>query len=255
MITWLEAILLGVIQGITEWLPISSSGHLVIAQQFLEIEAGVFYDAILHFATSIVVIFMFKTEVMQILKALIKLDFKSEYGRWALFIIIATIPVVFVGLFFEDSISLMFSSIRVVGYALIATGAFLIVAERINKERELTSKNTLAMGFAQALAIIPGISRSGWTIGTGLLYGIEKEKAARFSFLLAIPALIGAGVFQLARGAAQVQAVEILPMLLGTIVTMFVAYLALKFLLRVVISRKLWVFSIYCFIVGVLILL
>ena len=255
MITWLEAVFLGILQGITEWLPISSSGHLVIAQQLFNIEAGVFFDAILHFATALVVIFMFRTEVSKILKALYKLDFKSEYGKWALFIILATIPVVVVGLFFEELITVMFESVRVVGYALIATGLFLLLAERVKEQRELNYKNTFVMGLAQALAIIPGISRSGWTIGTGLLYGIEKEKVARFSFLLAVPALIGAGLFQLAKNSAQVQSAEILPIILGAIATMFTAYLALKFLLKVVVSRKLWVFSIYCFVIGGLLLI
>ena len=255
MITWLEAILLGIIQGITEWVPISSSGHLVIAQQLLGIDAGVFFDAILHFATAIVVIFMFRREVLQILRALLKLDFKSEYGKWALFIIIATIPVVLAGVFLEEVISLMFSSIKVVGSALLATGIFLFIAERVNKNRKLNFKSTLAMGLAQAFAIIPGISRSGWTIGTGLLYGIDKEKAAKFSFLLAVPALIGAGIFQLAKNAVQVQIAEVGPMIIGTVVTMFVAYLTLRFLLKLIIQRKLWVFGIYCLVVGALLLI
>ncbi len=255
MITLLQAIFLGVIQGFTEWLPISSSGHLVLAQQLLGIDAGVFFDAILHFATAFVVIFMFKKEVLQILKALAKLDFKSEPGKWGLFIILATIPVILVGIFFEKAITSMFSNLKLVAYSFIATGAFLFIAERVNKNRELNFKNTFAMGLAQAFSIIPAISRSGWTIGTGLLFGVDKEKAARFSFLLAIPALLGAGLFQLARNAAQVQAAEIMPIILGVAVTIFVSYLALKFLLKIVISRKLWIFAIYCLAIGVLLLI
>ena len=187
MLTLFQAVILGLIQGITEWLPVSSSGHLVIFQHLFGLQIPVFFDVLLHVGTLAVVFVVFWRDILEIIKAILKLDFKSEYGRLFIFILLGSIPTALIGLIFHEILVSFFSNLLVVAIGLIITGTLLFFCERKLGKKELTEKDSLLIGLVQGLAIIPGISRSGSTIGTGLLLGIDRDKVTRFSFLLSIP--------------------------------------------------------------------
>jgi len=249
MLTFLQAVILGIVQGITEWLPISSSGHLVIFQQFFGLDVPVFFDILLHVGILGVVFVFFRKDILKLIKAIIHRDFQSEYGRLFIFIFFGSIPTAIIGLVFHKLLISFFSNILVVGIALIATGTFLFFCERREDKKELTIQESLLIGLAQGLAIIPGISRSGSTIGIGLLRGINRDKLVRFSFLLSVPAIFGAGLFE-SRNIVFSQ-IEWFPFLSGMIVSGIVGYFSLKFLIRFIKERKLKWFSYYCWIVGI----
>ncbi len=247
MVSYLEAIVLGIVQGITEWLPVSSSGHLVMVQEIFNIKASLLFDIMLHVATAIVVLFYMRYEVIQMFKALIKLDFSSTYGKWIVYLTAGTIITGLIGYFGYDYFSALFSNLRVVSLALIVTGLFLLIIERFEQDGELKIKHSLLAGLAQGAAIIPGISRSGATVGSMLLTGANRKDAAHFSFLLAVPAILGAAVFE----SRKLTALSFgLPEFVGMFVAMVVGYLSLKLLFKLILGRKLWVFGIYCLIVG-----
>jgi undecaprenyl-diphosphatase len=248
----LQAVLLGIVQGITEWLPISSSGHLAIVQDLLKIEVPVLFDILLHVGTLLAVLLVFRKDIINILKAVAKLDFKSEDGKLAVLIVIATIPTAIIGFFFKKLFESSFSSLSIVGAALIATGCFLFICERWPGKKELGTKEAVLMGIAQGMRI-PGLSRSGTTIGTGLLAGVDKEKVAKFSFLISIPEIIGAAILDFKK--ADISSVGILPYIVGFAVAAIVGYLAILFLLDVIRKQKLHWFAIYCWILGAIIVL
>lgn len=249
MLTILQAVILGLVQGITEWLPVSSSGHLVIVQQFFGLQVPVFFDVLLHLGTLAVICIVFWKDIVGLIKAALRRDFKSEYGRLFVFILLGSIPTALIGIIFHELLVSFFSNLLVVGIALIATGTLLFFCERRGGNEELTHKDSLLIGLAQGLAIIPGISRSGSTIGTGLLRGIDRDKLIRFSFLLSIPAVIGAALFE-ARNVAW-SGIDWLPVLVGVVVSAIVGYCSLKLLLKFIKEQRLRWFSYYCWAVGV----
>jgi len=251
MVSVIQAVFLGVLQGLTEWLPVSSSGHLVIAQQFFSIEVPIFFDIALHIGTSLVVIWFMRKEVLAMLKAAIKLDFTSKYGRWLSFLILGSAITGFIGYFGHDFFANLFTQVRYVAYALFATGLFLLVIEKFEKQKPLKLKHSVLMGLAQGLAIIPGVSRSGATVGSALIAGVNREEAARFSFLLSVPAILGAAVFEFSSGVAISLT---LPLLVGTLVAMVVGYLSLKLFLNIVLNKKLWMFGVYCIVLSMVLL-
>jgi len=252
MVSFLEAIILGIVQGITEWLPVSSSGHLVMVQELFNIKASLLFDILLHVATAIVVLFYMRYEVVQMFKALIKLDFSSTYGKWLIYLALGTVITGLIGYFGYDYFSALFSNLRAVSIALMITGIFLLVIERFEKDGSLNLKHSLFAGLAQALAIVPGISRSGSTVGSMLLTGANRRDAAHFSFLLAVPAILGAAVFESRKlGAVSIS----LPEIVGVVVAMIVGYLSLKLFFKIILKKKLWIFGIYCLIVGGLLFL
>jgi undecaprenyl-diphosphatase len=251
MVSVIQAVFLGVLQGLTEWLPVSSSGHLVIAQQFFSIEVPIFFDIMLHVGTATVVVWFMRREVLAMFKALLKFDFKSKYGRWLTFLIAGSVVTGLIGYFGHDIFASMFTQVRYVAYALLVTGLFLLVIEKFERQKPLEIKHSVLMGLAQGLAIVPGISRSGATVGSALLAGVNREEAAKFSFLLSVPAILGAAVFEFSSGVA----ISITtPLLIGTLVAMVVGYLSLKLFLSIVLNKKLWLFGIYCLIVSGLLL-
>lgn len=252
MLTLIQAIILGIIQGITEWLPVSSSGHLVIFQQLFGLELPVFFNVLLHLGTLTVIITVFWEDIIKIVKALIRRDFNSEYGKLLIFIIIGSIPTAFIGLIFHDILVSLFSNLLAVGTTLISTGTLLFFCERRENKKDLTAKNSLLIGLAQGLAIIPGVSRSGATIGTGLLRGIDRDKLTRFSFLLFIPAVIGAGILE-ARNVIWSD-FQWLSAIIGVIVSGIVGYFSLKLLMKFVKEKKLKFFSWYCWALGMLVI-
>ncbi|MBN2566858.1 undecaprenyl-diphosphate phosphatase [Candidatus Woesearchaeota archaeon] len=246
----IEAIVLGVVQGITEWLPVSSSGHLVLVQQLFGIDVPVVFDLLLHVATLLVLLVVFRKDILAILTAIVKGDFRSDEGRLAILIAVATIPIVLVGLLFKDAIEGLFSSVSAVGFALLFTAGLLFVSEMRPGKKALDWKSSLIVGCAQAVAVVPGISRSGATISAGLLLGIEKEKAARFSFLIFIPAVVGAMVLELGEIASA--QLDPMPVAAGMIAAFAVGYISLRWLLRLVVRRRFHHFSYYCAALGLI---
>ena len=267
----IEAIILGIIQGLTEFLPVSSSGHLVLFQQLFGLrEAELFFDVCVHLGTLVAVIAVFHREIQNIIAALLRLVSSSGEKetimrqiesdpelKMALLIIIGSIPTAFLGLIFHRIADQLFSSSFFTGLALMVTGLLLWLTRRTKADNKKTGiegfsiTKAVIIGTVQGLAIIPGISRSGSTISIGLLLGIDRETAARYSFLLSIPAIVGAGVLNLKDGLSQTDPVIRLA-LLGTAAAALVGYAALKVLLRLVKTGHLYVFAPYCWLVGII---
>jgi len=266
-----EAILLGTIQGLTEFLPVSSSGHLVLFQHLFGLkEAELFFDVCVHLGTLLAVIVVFRQEIKNIILALTRLLSSSTSKKialqkiesdpdlkMALLIVIGSIPTAVLGFLFRGIADWLFSSAFIAGLMLMLTGLLLWItrwaATRVDRPGtdRLTPKNALIIGVVQGLAIIPGISRSGSTISIGLLLGINRETAARYSFLLSIPAIIGAGLLSLKGGFSQTDlAIQI--SMLGAGTAALVGYGALKSLLHVVKKGHLHLFAPYCWLVGIL---
>jgi undecaprenyl-diphosphatase len=252
MVSLLEAVVLGVVQGVTEWLPVSSSGHLVIFQQLFNLKASIAFDVMLHLATLVVIFLVFWKEIASVTKAFLRRDFSSPEGRMALFIIAGSIPTGIIGFLFYGFFESLFTNLTAVGAALIVTGFILLASRFTVKPRGLGYRKSVLVGIAQGIALIPGISRSGITISTGLLSGVKREEAVRYSFLLFIPAVIGAALYQ-APGAVMNEA--LLPLIAGMIAAIIVGFVSLKALIRLVLKKRFWMFSIYCWIVGVLVIL
>ncbi len=266
-----EAIILGIIQGLTEFLPVSSSGHLVLFQQLFGLkEAELFFDVCVHLGTLLAVMVVFRQEIKNIILALMRLIFSTGSKKtilqkiesdpdlkMALLIVIGSIPTAALGFLFRGIADRLFASTFIVGLMLMVTGLLLWLtrwaATRVEQPDadRLTPKNAFIIGVVQGVAIIPGISRSGSTISIGLLLGISREMAARYSFLLSIPAIIGAGLLTLKEGLYQTDlAIQI--SLLGAVAAALVGYAALKSLLHVVKKGRLHLFAPYCWMTGIL---
>lgn len=237
----IEAIILAVIQGITEWLPVSSSGHLAILEHFFGIQENIAYDVLLHFATLIVILFVFRKRIIEYIKT----------PKYWLFIIIGTIPIAIVGFLIEPYIQAIFNSMLTVGIMLLITATFLHFADKVNKKIPLNTKKSFIVGLFQALAIMPGVSRSGSTISGAKFLGISKKEAVEFSFILAIPAILGATILKLTEIKAGINT----NMIIGSIITIIISYFALNLLIKVVQKNKLKYFSYYCLIVGLLLII
>jgi len=249
--TLVEAIISGAVQGITEFLPVSSSGHLVLLHRYFDLsEPGIFFDICLHVGTLAAVLLYFSREILSIIR--------ERKTFWVLCIAVGTIPAVVAAFFFEGMISSFFMDPKKVAFMLIVTGLVLFAgqfglwAERSEK-RDLTVLDSLLIGIAQAFALLPGISRSGATISTGLVRGMKAETAFSFSFLLAIPAIIGAvlykGMKKIAEGAALVD--DPVNYIAGMITAFVVGLMCLPLLLKVVRTKRLYIFGIYCLVLGI----
>lgn len=203
MTLW-EAIVLGFVQGATEFLPVSSSGHLVVSQELLDVEIpGILFEVAVHLATLLSILLVYRQRVTDLVVGCAR----GEADSWGYLglLVIATIPAAVLGLFFEDAISAFFDDPAVVGFAFLATGTFLFSARRAlarNPQDGPTLRTALIMGVAQAFALVPGISRSGSTVVAGLWGGVAGREAAAFSFLMAIPAILGAAVLKLPEAQA-----------------------------------------------------
>ena len=251
--TLVDAIILGLIQGITEFLPISSSGHLVIAQSLLGLKLpGNIIEVVTHLGTLFSVIIVFRKDINIYI-----FDFKNPLTKkYILCLFIGTIPALIIGLSAKSFILLFFESIKMVSFSLIFTGVILFLSrKRNNKKSKINYKNSLLIGISQALAIIPGISRSGITISTGLLLGMNAKDAARFSFLLAIPAISGAGLITAIDMLDQPVLISFNIMFAALASSFVVGYLSLKWFLRILENGKLHFFGFYCIAIGLIILL
>ena len=265
----IQAIIIGLVQGLTEFLPVSSSAHLIFAQQALGVaDVGLAFDVLLHVGTLVAVIVYFFNDIVNMIKgfllSLVDLkdgNFMGElkkdpYKKLAWLTILATIPIGIVGVLFNDIVESMFQGLTVPAFLLLITGCLLYVSQRMNSGRidvrNITLKEALIMGCGQALAILPGLSRSGTTIAAGLFAGLDKEFAAKFSFILSIPAILGAAVFQLKDLSGG--SVEIGACIAGFVVAAISGYLAISFLLKIVREKSLDIFAYYCWIVGIIVL-
>lgn len=265
----IQAIVLGIIQGLTEFLPVSSSGHLVLSQHLFGLEEPeLFFDISVHVGTLVAVVIFFRKEIQSIVVSLAHFNallFKREVSlgdawkdadvKLALLIIIGSVPTAIIGLLLHKVTDHLFSSVFLVGCALIVTGLFLWATRWIREGEDIpdfTIKNALVIGVVQGMAIVPGISRSGSTIVAGLFLGLPREIAARYSFLLSIPAIVGAEILSLRD--ASVHALDGVT-ILGTITAGIVGYCALKLLVYIVKMGQMHLFSPYCWLVGIIALI
>jgi len=249
MVTLIEAIILALIQGLTEWLPVSSSGHLVIAQNFLGLNPPLIFDVMLHFGTLIVVVLTFRKDIQEIFKALVKRNFNSEEGKLALYIIVGSIPIAVIGVTFYSFIKSLFSNLMAAGLAILITGCVLFISEKRLGTKKMSTLDSLIVGLAQGIAIIPGISRSGLTISTGLLRKIDKTTAFRYSFFLSVPAILGATIIEVKD--LTLGTIDLLPIIVGVVVSMLVGYASLKLLQKIVMMERFHLFAYYCWAVGI----
>ena len=264
-----QAIIIGLVQGLTEFLPVSSSAHLIFAQQALGVsEVGLAFDVLMHVGTLVAVIVYFFNDIVNMIKGFLLslVDLKNgnfigeikkdPYKKLAWLTILATIPVGVVGVLFNDVIESMFKGLTIPAFLLLITGCLLYASQRMNSGRidvrNISLKEAIIMGCGQALAILPGLSRSGTTIAAGLFAGLDKEFAAKFSFILSIPAILGAAVFQLKDLSGG--SIEIGACIAGFVVAIISGYLAISVLLKIVREKSLDIFSYYCWIVGIIVL-
>ena len=253
--TYLEAILLGIVQGLTEFLPISSSGHLEIVKFFTNTEIGtkesLLFTIVLHLATALSTMVVFRKTIFEILKSLFQWTINDEF-LFAIKIIISMIPAVFVGFFFESAIELLFNkNILLVGICLVVTGFLLFWADKKRKgENKISFFYALIIGVSQAIAILPGISRSGATIAVSLVLGIKREKAAQFSFLMVIPLIFGSILKKIQVDDTPLQIENFNRYIIGFITAFVVGLFACKWMTRIVAKSQFFYFYLYCFLAG-----
>jgi len=252
----LQAALLGLVQGLTEFLPVSSSGHLAIAQHFLPgfEQPGLLFDVLLHAATTLAVIIYFRTDIANLLTCYFRQDDTARQNRKTLWmIVLASVPTAVIGFSGKDFFEGLFENLPVIGTMLLITAALLTIAEKSRQDGRplsaLNASDAIVVGIAQGCAILPGISRSGATISCLLLRGIDGESAARFSFLIALPAVGGAMLLSLKD--LQDVATSALPAYgFGAVVAFFSGLFAIRCLMNVVRKKRLLGFAIYCSLVG-----
>ncbi len=250
MVSIIEAVILGIIQGITEWLPISSSGHLVLFQHLFNITQPIIFDIILHLGSLLVILIVFRKEILRLIKGIVRLE-KSSL-KFLLYLVLASIPIALVGLLLNDFIKSIFDNIKTVGFSLLFTSFLLFMSKYPKiKNKNLNLKNTLIIGLAQSLAILPGVSRSGTTISTGMIQGIRTKKVAVFSFLLFIPAILGATILEL-KNISQIT--DIPSLIISLLITIITGFITLKLLLKIIRKNKFRLFGWYCLALGLIIL-
>ncbi len=267
----LQAILLGAVQGLAEFLPISSSGHLAILQNLFHIEAdtGMLFDVLLHIGTLTAIFVVFWKDIAKLILEFfgIVADFirrfrepdlivlSSAYRRFVLLIIVSTIPTAILGFIGRDFVEYASSTLLIPGIGLIITSILLFVCDRIGDGRKgikkITYLNAFEIGIAQGVATIPGISRSGATISACLMLGIKKETAVKYSFIMSIPAVLGAAVLELKDAAgASVTGGTVIAYITGMVVAAVVGYFAIRVMINVVRRKRYLYFSIYCLVIG-----
>ncbi|CAM1359794.1 Undecaprenyl-diphosphatase [Tenacibaculum soleae] len=253
----LEAIILGIIQGLTEFLPVSSSGHLELAKAILGDtsipEESLTFTVVLHFATALSTLVVFRKEIAEIFKGLFQFKW-NEKTKFSLKIIISMIPAVIIGLLFEEQLESFFGGkILLVGAMLLITSVLLLLADKAkNTNKKVSFSSAVIIGISQAIAMLPGISRSGATISTSVLLGIDRSKAARFSFLMVVPLIFGKIAKDLLSGDINFESSEIAPISAGFIAAFLAGLVACNWMIALVKKSKLSYFSIYCAVVGLI---
>jgi len=256
----LVAIILGIIQGLTEFLPVSSSGHLEISAFIIEFfggkdlpESNLLMTVVLHAATALSTLFIFRKEVLQILKGFFQFKWNEEF-QFSIKIIISMTPAAVIGLLFEEQIDRLFGGqILLVGSMLILTSFLLYIADKAkNTIKNVGYWHSILIGVAQAIAILPGISRSGATISTSVLLGIDREKAARFSFLMVVPLIFGKMAKDILSGDISSHSTNLTPLIVGFVAAFITGLIACKWMISLVKKSQLKYFSYYCFLVGIM---
>lgn len=251
--------ILGLVQGLTEFLPVSSSGHLVIFRELLGAEApsDLVFEITVHVATALATIVVFRKQILDLLQGL----FKFKYNQQTDFIaklVVTMIPVAIVGFFFKDKVEELFSSLLVVGCALMVTALLLFLSDRVKARKEgkeITFGQALVMGLGQAVAVIPGLSRSGTTISAGLLSGASRNKVAEFSFLMVLVPILGEAFLDLVGGDLAASSISIAPLLLGFLAAFFSGLFACKAMIALVKKAGLKWFALYCAILGLIVII
>ncbi|MDP2928776.1 MAG: undecaprenyl-diphosphate phosphatase [Candidatus Omnitrophota bacterium] len=247
--TMIQAIISGIVQGVTEFFPMSSSGHLVLLHSVFGFRQSMLtFDVFLHFGTILSVLIFFRKEIVNMLrkdKALLK------------FIIVGSIPTFIIGLLFKDVVENYFSMPRTVGLFLVITGIFLLLASLsaiyrkiIRRNRPLGYLNSIIIGFAQGISILPGISRSGSTIGAALMAGLGESDAVKFSFLLSVPAVLGANILKARQICGNLVSTDTVAFIAGGIAAMVTGFFAIKVLLVILNKNLFFLFGIYCMLMG-----
>ncbi|OYT17884.1 MAG: UDP-diphosphatase [Bacteroidetes bacterium 4572_77] len=255
--SWIEALLLGVIQGLTEFLPVSSSGHLELAKFILGDtslpQESMLMTVVLHAATALSTIVVFRKDIAEIFRGLLQFKWNEE-TIFSLKIIISMIPAALVGVLLKEEIESLFGGhLLLVGSMLIVTAILLLLADRAKTtNKKVGYWEAIIIGISQAIAIMPGISRSGATISTSVLLGVDRSKAARFSFLMVVPLILGAMAKDLLSGEITYTADLLIPLSIGFIAAFFTGILACTWMIALVKKAKLSWFALYCFIVGLI---
>ena len=260
---WLEALILGIIQGLTEFLPVSSSGHIELGKAILGVDLesdNLLFSIIVHGATALSTIVVFRKTILELLKSLFSFQWNND-TKYITYILVSMIPVGVVGVLFEDEIEAFFDGrILFVGAMLLITSFLLWLSTRVgNPTGKVNYKNAIIVGVSQALAILPGISRSGTTISASLLLGISREEAAKFSFLMVLPPILGATLLKAMSFlkaeeaiASTGQGVSTLSLTIGFAAAFIAGVFACKLMIQIVKNSKLIYFAAYCLIVGLL---
>lgn len=260
----LKALIVGIVQGLTEFLPVSSSGHIVIAQEILGLkysdEDNLLFAIVLHFATALSTIVIFRKDIAQIFKGLFQFKWNEEF-LFSLKIVLSMIPAALVGLLLKDTLEELFSNLRLVGFMLLITAGLLYFADRAKRTgKDVTFKDAFIIGIAQAFAaLFPGISRSGSTISTAILLGDDKSRSARFSFLMVLPLILGATAKMYLDANGSEASVGFgsfnLPALaVGFAAAFLSGLLACRWMIEFVKKAKLTYFSVYCCVVGLFVI-
>ena len=253
----IESIILGIIQGLTEFLPVSSSGHLEIGKAILGDnsvpEESLLFTVVLHFATALSTIVVFRKDILNILRGFLFFKWNDD-TKFVTKIIVSMLPAVVIGLFFEEQLEQLFGgNILLVGYMLIVTAILLFLADKAKiTDRKVSFSNAFIIGISQAIAMIPGISRSGATISTSVLLGNDKSKAARFSFLMVVPLIFGKMAKDIFSGELSFESQNITALSIGFVAAFISGLFACTWMITLVKKSKLSYFAIYCVVVGVI---
>ncbi len=254
---WLEALILGLLQGLTEFLPVSSSGHLELGGVLFGLEDPhdfFTFNIIVHGATFLSVVFVFWRDIISLITNFFRFKWNPEM-RFALLLLASAIPTAIVGLLFEEQIESIFEGrVAFIGFMLLITATLLFLTRFVPKnDKDVKLKSALIIGIAQTIAILPGISRSGATISTALFFGIERSKAIRFSFLMVLIPIFGANLLKILRMSEEVgsASMDMAPMIIGAVSAFIAGVIACRWMLSIVRRGKIEYFSIYCLIVGI----
>lgn len=255
--SWVEALILGIIQGLTEFLPVSSSGHLEIGSVVLDVQSSdnLLFAVIVHLATALATMVVFKEDILKIIVDLLKFEW-NESTQFVVKILASMVPVFIVAIFMKDQIEELFTgNMLLVGSMLLITGLLLLFAHYKKSGTDSVGYvGAVLIGLAQAFAVLPGISRSGATISTALLLGVERAKAARFSFLMVLIPILGASLLELLEFADNPSAhsIELFSLIVGFIAAFIAGFVACKWMIAIVKRGKLTYFAIYCFVIGLI---
>ncbi|MGM9787720.1 MAG: undecaprenyl-diphosphate phosphatase [Candidatus Cryptobacteroides sp.] len=263
--TWWQSIILGLVQGLTEFLPVSSSGHLAIFKDLLGVEASsdLVFEVAVHAATVLATILVFRKQIAALFKGLFRFKYNDETD-YVLKILVSLIPILIVGFFFKDQVESLFSSLYVVGVALLVTAALLFFSDKMGEKIAQNNKaqrngisylQAFIIGLGQAVAVTPGLSRSGTTISTGLLVGVKRDVVAQFSFLMVIIPILGEAFLDIVGGDFVTASVSVLPLVLGFLSAFLSGLFACKLMIALVKKAKLRWFALYCLVVGMAVII